>query len=116
MAVEEYLADFSSDAGRQGFNDLLDQAEKLIPLAKQSSHAAAYRALGEYLVTHGDILLAVWNGKYNRSIGGTGEVVKAALAAGMPIYWVYSPNLQPGEKNSLNTVKTIGEIEKLKCS
>jgi len=113
MAVEEYLTDFSSDAGRQGFTDLLDHAEKIISLAKQPSHAAAYRALGKYLVTHGDILLAVWNGEYNRSIGGTGEVVKAALTIGMPIYWIYSPNLQPDEKNSLNTIKTIGEIEKL---
>ncbi len=56
MAIEEYLTDFSSDAGRQGFTDLLDHAEKIISLAKQPSHAAAYRALGEYLVTHRDIL------------------------------------------------------------
>jgi hypothetical protein len=113
MVVEEYLTDFSSDAGRKGFTDLLDHAEKIIPLGVQSSHTAPYRALGEYLVTHGDILLAVWNGEYNRTIGGTGEVVKAALAAGMPIYWIYSPNLQPGEQNKLNAIKIIGEIEKL---
>ena len=89
MAVEAYLTDFSSDTGRKGFTDLLDSAEKIIPLGVHPSHAAAYRALGKYLVTHGDILLAVWNGEYNRSIGGTGEVVKAAIDSGMPIYWIY---------------------------
>ena len=34
-----------------------------------------YERLGSFLAAHSHILLALWDGKYNRAVGGTGQVV-----------------------------------------
>ena len=34
-----------------------------------------YERLGSFLAAHSHILLALWDGEYNRAVGGTGQVV-----------------------------------------
>jgi RPA family protein len=59
------------------------------------------------------VLIALWNGEYSGRRGGTGEVVKEALNAGKPVYWIYADNLQDGALNSLKELKKSGEIQVL---
>ncbi len=33
--------------------------------------------------------MAIWNGIYTSKIGGSGEVVKMAINAKKPVYWIY---------------------------
>lgn len=108
--ADAYLEDFFSINGKEGFQKLLAAAQKVIPLSNPEMKDA-YVALGEFLVGQADILIAIWNGTYNHKKGGTGEVVRAALSAEKPIYWIYCPNLKPGERNCKQEKKVIGDVE-----
>jgi hypothetical protein len=48
----------------------------------------AYRAAGEAVVERSDVLLAVWDGRRAKGIGGTAEVVAAAGRSGLPVSWL----------------------------
>ncbi|MCU0889016.1 MAG: hypothetical protein MUC64_13575, partial [Rubritepida sp.] len=48
----------------------------------------SYRAVGHFLVRNCDLLIAVWDGRRAAGRGGTAEVVRAALAAGLPVWWI----------------------------
>jgi len=53
----------------------------------------AHRQVGEWIVRHADLLIAVWDGAAIERQGGTGDTLRAALERGVPAIWV-----QPGEK------------------
>lgn len=109
--VETYLKDFYSATGEKRFRKLLAAAHDVIPIANTEPTTNAYEALGEFLVEQADILIAVWNGVFNNKKGGTGEVVRAALAAEKTIYWIYCPNNKPGEVNRKGEIKVLGDVE-----
>ena len=111
MAVEAYLEDFATEDGRTSFENLISTAAKVINLSSSGNHQDSYATLGNYLVNHADVLLALWNGVYNHKKGGTGEVVRAALQAGKPVYWIYCPNGKLDSKNILEGHKQIGDLE-----
>ena len=113
MAVERYLADFSEEAGRRGFYDLLPVSTDVFRLPEPDEGQTAYLALGAFLVDKSDTVIAIWNGQFNHRKGGTGEVVKSALDSGKPIYWIYCPNLNSKAAHENASNKKIGEIELL---
>ena len=113
LPEEKYLFDFETEIGRKRFHQLLKIADQVIPLTQNSDHDFAYDYLGSYLVDHCCVLIAIWNGEYSGKRGGTGEVVKKALNAGKPVYWIYSDNLRGNAVNSLSKLKRSGEIQVL---
>jgi hypothetical protein len=50
--------------------------------------------LGNFLVRQIDLLVAVWDGKPEKGIGGTAEVIRQAIALHVPIVWIF-PELDP---------------------
>ena len=110
-AEGDYLVDFYSEEGRNDFRKLILSADLVTQLNNPKKPQNAYQALGDYLVQQADLLLAVWNGNFNQKGGGTGEVVRSALDIGKPVYWIYSPNLKPGENSPYTYKKQIGDIE-----
>jgi uncharacterized phage-like protein YoqJ len=113
LPEEQYLLDFETDEGRKNFKHLLNIADKVLTLTKNSNHESAYDVLGSYLIDQCDVLIALWNGEYSGKRGGTGEVVKKALNAGKLVYWIYLDNLREGALNSLGQLKRSGEIQVL---
>lgn len=113
MPEADYLADFAGEEGRAGFYELLASAKAVIPVTGFDESGSPYQALGDFLVSQADVLVAIWNGEYNAKKGGTGDVVQTALGVGIPVYWIYCPNQKPGEINTLEHEKQIGEIEPL---
>ena len=113
LPEEQYLLDFETDEGRKNFKHLLNIADKVLTLTKNSNHESAYDVLGSYLIDQCDVLIALWNGEYSGKRGGTGEVVKNALNAGKLVYWIYLDNLRDGALNSLSQLKKSGEIQVL---
>lgn len=111
MEVDEYLRGFNSKDSQAAFHQLLALADKVYQLPHQENHKDAYHALGQYLIHNSDMLLAIWNGVHTKEVGGTSDVVRIASAAHKPIYWVYCPNLKPGETNNLQGLKQIGDLE-----
>jgi uncharacterized phage-like protein YoqJ len=113
LPEEQYLLDFETDEGRKNFKHLLNIADKVLTLTKNSNHESAYDMLGSYLIDQCDVLIALWNGEYSGKRGGTGDVVKKALNAGKLVYWIYLDNLREGALNSLGQLKKSGEIQVL---
>jgi hypothetical protein len=92
---------------------LMNLATETVELPTQPDSQSAYQALGNYLIAQCDLLIAIWNGEYNLKKGGTGEVVKIALAQKKPVYWIYCENQFEDTSENIKKVKKIGEIRLL---
>ena len=113
LTEELYLLDFETDEGRKNFKHLLNIADHVLTLTKNSNHDSAYDVLGSYLIAQCDVLIALWNGEYSGKRGGTGEVVKNALNAGKLVYWIYGDNGNDEGEVRIKLQKNPGDIELL---
>ena len=98
MPLPAYIDDFPEGPARERFTRLLDQASEVfeLPITPGNSpatiegfggnRARQYAQLGVYLCAHCHILLALWDGKYNDQLGGTGQVVRFHHDDVMPGY------------------------------
>lgn len=50
----------------------------------------AYLEVGRFVLRHSDLLIAVWNGKREKGVGGAGQIVREARSHGLPIIWIHS--------------------------
>lgn len=53
-----------------------------------------YLAVGRRVVDSSEILIAIWNGKPAMGRGGTGDIVKHAVATGHLVFWINSQDPQ----------------------
>lgn len=94
----EYERDFSAES-RAEFRRLLAVAKSedgAIELAGSRNDVdAAYSAVGDYVISHSDLLVAVWDRSRPNLRGGTGDVVMGALGLGRPVIWISPPREQP---------------------
>jgi len=90
FAVEEYLKAFTDEASLALFLELIKRASIVTLLPESRSPDAAYAQIGEYVVDHCDVLIAVWDGEGARGQGGTAEVVELARSRGVPLFWIFS--------------------------
>ena len=97
FAADEYADDFDAPS-LESFKRLLAQAasSRLAGAldADGSNRRLLYREVGELVVHQSDILIAVWNGKPAKGIGGTGDIVEHALRCGRTVLWVNAENPQ----------------------
>ncbi|GGY53934.1 DUF4231 domain-containing protein [Parvularcula lutaonensis] len=96
--VKEYCSDFSVDE-RPVFDTMLEKADAVLQLDGERDtrehEASAYLAGGQVVLDQCDVLLAIWNGKAARGIGGTAMIIEIALARGVPVIWVHSEDDKP---------------------
>lgn len=88
MPLEQYLDDFPVGDQRRAFLHLLDQASETISLPPAHSRVESYEAVGQYLVTHCDLVIAIWDGRPARGRGGTAETVALARRRDLPLVWI----------------------------
>jgi hypothetical protein len=108
--VQEYLVDFHSSESRSVFEILYNQASDRIVLPAQASREEAFRSAGEYIVDHADILVAIWDGKKEQGIGGTGYVVALARSRNLPIARIAAGNRRTGTLSPTHLGKQQGEV------
>lgn len=111
LRQEEYLQDFSNAESKEAFETLLHRAGKIISLPAQPDHPQAYRALGDYLLQHSDLLITLWDGKHSSSPGSTGDISLRARAAGLPLIWVHAGNRIPNTNLPTSLGNKQGKIE-----
>jgi hypothetical protein len=92
MPADDYMKDFGGQESQREFQDLLQQAEEVITLPPCVERDQAYLNAGRYIVEQCDVLLAVWNGKAARGVGGTGDIVQLARERGTPLVWIFAGN------------------------
>lgn len=56
--------------------------------AAQEANEAAYAQLGVFLIRQIDVLVAVWDGYGEDGPGGTGDVIRRAIEARIPVVWI----------------------------
>ena len=97
LTKEDYLEDFETEKSKHEFEELLNKARRPITLKKYllkeeyrsedlaESRRQAYKAVGQYVVNHCDILIALWDGEPSRGKGGTAEIVEYAAKRKRPV-------------------------------
>jgi hypothetical protein len=75
--LARYERDFDSAALLDRFRTLLKAASDYFAVVEEpTTSVAGYVAVGEYIVTHADILVALWDGNPTEIVGGTAHVVR----------------------------------------
>jgi len=98
MAPADYSLDFTSEASRHEFREMVAQAEHVWQAAAVPAREEAYERAGRYVVDHCDVLIGVWDGQPSRGRGGTQETLQYARDQGVPLLWITTsgePRLRP---------------------
>jgi hypothetical protein len=115
FAREEYCKDFNHSSGNPNpasiaeFNAMLDRAIAVFEL--DGVHGdSPYVTVGDVVLSHSDILVAIWDGASSKGAGGTAEVVERARVQGIPVFWLETNtnavwlSVLPEEKDSKEEV------------
>lgn len=89
----EYL-DVYEEKDRPQYLRLLKEASVKIILPKEGTQEESYFLAGRIIAESVDILVAVWDGKGARGLGGTGDVVKYAHNLGKTVYHISPTNVE----------------------
>ncbi|ONK12660.1 hypothetical protein [Streptomyces sp. MP131-18] len=81
---------------RDTLDGLLGRATAVHRTGLATAGSSAYMAAGELLVGLVDVLIAVWDGRPARGLGGTGDVVACARRHGVPVRVVWPPGVRRG--------------------
>jgi hypothetical protein len=97
FAASEYAKDFGDEI-QPLLREQIAAADSVFELSGQRDGArieeSSYLVAGYLTLRHCDVLIAVWDGKSARGIGGTAMVVEAAVQRGVPVIWVHSEGAQ----------------------
>ena len=88
LGKDDYLTDFSSAESRQDFMNLLARARRASHVTPTQQRPQAYAQVGQHVIEHCDVLIAVWDGRPAAGTGGTAEIVQYARELGRPIFWI----------------------------
>jgi hypothetical protein len=80
-----YEHTFSTDADLALYRSLLEAADTVTRLAFEEPSEAAFLAAGKAVVDNSEMLVAVWDGKPARGLGGTADVVRYARETGKAV-------------------------------
>ncbi|MBQ0855593.1 hypothetical protein J8N05_46380 (plasmid) [Streptomyces sp. BH-SS-21] len=81
----DHEAHLDDDAARSVYRRILSSCADRVDLPLEPTHEQAYFAAGRWIVDHCDLLVAVWDGRPARGLGGTGDVVAYAHRQGVPV-------------------------------
>jgi hypothetical protein len=82
-----YEATLPDERARECFQRLRAGADRVEQLSFGEPSEEAFLAAGKYIVTHCEVLFAVWDALPARGVGGTGDIV--AFAASLRRPWVH---------------------------
>ena len=90
LPFEGFAGSLAAADSRTRFEELRRAAATVITMPYAHPTDQAYLAAGQALVDRCDHLLAVWDGRPARGIGGTADIVAYARARGRPVtvQWV----------------------------
>lgn len=78
----DYADRFHDKKARDTYVDLLSRATRVETLPNAGSDELAYLAAGQRIATTSDVLLAVWDGRPAKGLGGTADIVHFARRMG----------------------------------
>ncbi|WP_411083699.1 hypothetical protein [Streptomyces sp. cmx-18-6] len=90
----DYEASFEDAVDLARYRMLRSRAAQEIRLDFPHSTDEAYFAAGAYIADHCDLLLAVWDGRPARGLGGTGDIVTYARTLGRPVTVIWRDGVE----------------------
>jgi hypothetical protein len=94
FSQEDYEKDFPDSV--EPFRALFSRAQKLeIDGKRNGLEKESYREVGHFVVRNCDLLIAVWDGNPEANIGGTAEIVRFAINARVPVWWIHATGESP---------------------
>lgn len=97
FARDDYIQDFKTEESQQAFEEFYRKSQNPIVLKNNLSagtlsaiertkaRSKAYEDVGRYVVTHCDVLIALWDGRPSRGRGGTAEIAAFARKSKCPL-------------------------------
>ncbi|MER7761498.1 hypothetical protein [Streptomyces sp. NPDC097619] len=82
---EDYERDFAAPESLARYRRLKSRAGQEVRLGFPHSTDEAYYAAGTFIADSCDRLIAVWDGRPARGLGGTGDIVAYARGLGKPV-------------------------------
>ncbi len=104
FSIPEYINDFSSQESKNEFYQLFDLAYEVIEPEPVSTRDSAYLSAGIQMLDRANVLVALWDGKSAKKIGGTGNLVDLARQRRLPIAWLQCGNGISLGKNQGNLI------------
>ncbi|MFI1960250.1 hypothetical protein ACH46L_06555 [Streptomyces althioticus] len=89
----DYEAHLGAPAVLDAYRRILRSCTDRVQLPFQPTHEEAYLVAGRWIVDHADHLVAVWDGRPARGLGGTGDVVEYARRSGVPVTVLWEPGV-----------------------
>lgn len=89
----DYEAHLGDERVRGAYRLLLAACAEHVRLPREPTHEEAYYAAGRWIVDHADRLVAVWDGRPARGLGGTADVVAYARSTGVPVRVLWRPGV-----------------------
>ncbi|MEU7280538.1 hypothetical protein AB0A69_17395 [Streptomyces sp. NPDC045431] len=90
----DYEDGFADDVELARYRGLRKRATREVRMAFPHSTDEAYYAAGTYIADHCDRLLAVWDGRPARGLGGTGDIVRYARELGKPVTVIWRAGVE----------------------
>jgi hypothetical protein len=91
LPFEGYERTFLSKRGLARYRKLCARASHIEILRNSHSDEMAFLSAGIRVVEIADVLVAVWNGRVAKGVGGTADIVRYARKIGRPIFHI-NPN------------------------
>jgi hypothetical protein len=85
----DYEAHFDDTEAQAAYHRILRSCAARVDLPVEPTDEEAYFAAGRWIVDHCDRLVAVWDGRPARGLGGTGDVVAYARHRDVPVTVVW---------------------------
>jgi hypothetical protein len=85
LPYEAYEDSFPPGVGRKRYRKLLKQASSVTVLTGESSEEQSYLEAGKRIADQSDMVVAIWDGKPAKGLGGTGDIVAYALKSGKKV-------------------------------
>jgi len=82
---KNYESTFQDPGVLTQYRSLLSSAYRVMSLEFYEPSESAFWEAGRKVVDSSDVVVAVWNGKPAKGLGGTGDVVKYAQCHGKPV-------------------------------
>ncbi len=88
IPCEHYEETFESMKEQMRYNGYINQADYVIILNYPAPSEIAFFEAGKTIVKYADILIAVWDGKPAKGLGGTADIVNLAIKQNKKYIWI----------------------------
>lgn len=88
IPCSNYASTFKTEKDLDVFLTLLESSENSTTLHFQEPSEDAFYTAGIEIIKQSSSIMAIWDGKKAKGLGGTGDIVKVALEQHKPVYHI----------------------------